>query len=151
MSDDDRDLLRRRTLLHLGDSLRRYAEEDGTTVSRCRQCDLGEVVREPLTYEVDGTTCCSACGRRVLTRPATPPLLSVVTFTGRRGGRSDLAAFDESTGSLRLAPPLAPRLAFAEGQVIQYGSQRLVVDEVLPPTEDEPGVTRLRMHVEENQ
>jgi hypothetical protein len=65
---DPRETLRRRLLLQLGDSLRRYATEDGTAVARCYQCDLGQAIRDPLTHVVDGVTCCSACGRRMLRR-----------------------------------------------------------------------------------
>lgn len=66
MSAGEAEQVRRRVLLQAGDNLRRYAEEDGTTVARCLQCDQGATVREPLTYIVDGVSCCSACGRRVL-------------------------------------------------------------------------------------
>ena len=64
----DQELLRRRILLRAGDNLRRYAEEDGTTVARCYQCDMGRTIRVPRTYVVDDVTCCSSCGRR-FTRP----------------------------------------------------------------------------------
>lgn len=62
----EREQLRRRILLTAGDNLRRYAEEDGTPLDRCLQCDMGVAVRQPNIYDVDGVACCSACGRRMV-------------------------------------------------------------------------------------
>lgn len=62
----EREQLRRRILLTVGDSLRRYAAEDGTPLGRCWQCDMGVSIRTPNIHDVDGVACCSACGRRMI-------------------------------------------------------------------------------------